>query len=117
MTRFKRNFTFDKNVNELVSTNIRKYRKLTKTTQEQLALDTDKSYDYIRRIEYMKGKVGCSLNTIYEISVVLNTPLYKFFMTEEDEEAINKAIEETVNKLLEKELEKALNDTMKKVVN
>lgn len=93
MTKFKRDFIFDKNVNEIVSKNIKKYRKQAKITQEQLALDIDKSYDYVRRVEFKQGKIGCSLKTIYEISVVLDTPLYKFFMTEEDEEILNKEIE------------------------
>ena len=48
MTRYKREFIFDKNVNEIVSKNIKKYRKQAKVTQEQLALDIEKSYDFVR---------------------------------------------------------------------
>lgn len=84
MTRYKREFIFDKNVNEIVSKNIKKYRKQAKVTQEQLALDIEKSYDFVRRLEFKKGKIGCSLDTIYRISVVLNVPLYKFFIDEEE---------------------------------
>lgn len=83
MTRYKREFIFDKNVNEIVSKNIKKYRKQAKVTQEQLALDIEKSYDFVRRLEFKKGKIGCSLDTVYRISVVLNVPLYKFFIDEE----------------------------------
>ena len=83
MTSFKRDFNFDKNVNEIISKNIRKYRKQAKVTQEQLALDLDKSYDFIRRLEFKKGEIGCSLDTIYRISVVLGVPLNKFFIEDE----------------------------------
>ncbi len=84
MTRYKREFNFDKNVNEIVSKNIKKYRKEKKVTQEQLALDVEKSYDFIRRLEFKKGAIGCSLDTIYKISVVLDVPLYKFFIDEDE---------------------------------
>lgn len=84
MTRYKREFIFDKNINEIVSKNIKKYRKQAKVTQEQLALDIEKSYDFVRRLEFKKGKIGCSLDTVYRISVVLNVPLYKFFIDEEE---------------------------------
>ena len=84
MTRYKREFIFDKNVNEIISKNIKKYRKQAKVTQEQLALDIEKSYDFVRRLEFKKGKIGCSLDTVYRISVVLNVPLYKFFIDEEE---------------------------------
>ena len=84
MTRYKREFIFDKNVNEIVSKNIKKYRKQAKVTQEQLALDIEKSYDFVRRLEFKKGKIGCSLDTVYRISVILNVPLYKFFIDEEE---------------------------------
>jgi len=79
MSTFKRNFTFDKNVREIVSNNIRKYRIKAGITQEQLAVDIGKSYDFVRRLEFKKGEIGCSLETIYKISVVLDTPLRKFF--------------------------------------
>lgn len=84
MTRYKREFNFDKNVNEIISKNIKKYRKEKKVTQEQLALDVEKSYDFIRRLEFKKGAIGCSLDTIYKISVVLDVPLYKFFIDEDE---------------------------------
>lgn len=84
MTTYKREFIFDKNVNEIISKNIKKYRKQAKVTQEQLALDIEKSYDFVRRLEFKKGKIGCSLDTVYRISVVLNVPLYKFFIDEEE---------------------------------
>ena len=79
MTTFKRNFKFDENYMERVSNNIKKYRLQAKITQEQLAVDVEKSYDFIRRLEYKKGKIGCSLGTLYKISIVLNVTIDKFF--------------------------------------
>jgi len=79
MSTFKRNFTFDKNVREIVSNNIRKYRIKAGITQEQLAVDIGKSYDFVRRLEFKKGEIGCSIDTLYRISVVLNTRIDKFF--------------------------------------
>ena len=47
-----------------ISFNIRKYRKIAGITQEQLAVDVGKSYDFIRRLEFKKGEIGCSLDTL-----------------------------------------------------
>lgn len=79
MTTFKRDFDFDDNIMAKVSENIRKYRKIAGITQEQLAVDVGKSYDFIRRIEYKKGAVGCSVDTLYKISVVLGITMDKLF--------------------------------------
>ena len=79
MTRFKREFNFDINIRKKISLNIKKYRLQAGITQEQLALDVGKSYDFIRRLEFKKGEVGCSIDTLYKISVVLETRIDKFF--------------------------------------
>lgn len=79
MTTFKRDFNFDENIMVKVSNNIRKYRTIAGITQEQLAVDVGKSYDFIRRLEYKKGEIGCSLDTLYRISVVLGITMDKFF--------------------------------------
>ena len=79
MAAFKRDFKFDKDIKETISKNIRKYRLEAGITQEQLALDIGKSYDFTRRLEFKKGEIGCSLDTLYKISVVLNTRIDKFF--------------------------------------
>ena len=79
MTTFKRNFSFNKNIKEIVSKNIKKYRLDAGITQEQLAVDIGKSYDFVRRLEFKKGEIDCSLDTLYRISVVLNQPMGKFF--------------------------------------
>lgn len=79
MTTFKRDFKFDENFLETIAYNVRKYRKLAGITQEQLAVDISISSDYVRRFESQKGREGISLKTLYKISIVLNTPMDKFF--------------------------------------
>lgn len=64
---------------EIISQNIKKYRKEAGITQEQLAVDIGRSYDFVRRLEFKKGEVGCSIYTLYKISVVLGQPVGKFF--------------------------------------
>lgn len=79
MATFERKFYFNDNIMVNVSNNIKKYRNLAGITQEQLAADVGKSYDFIRRIEYKKGDIGCSIDTLYRISVVLGVTMDKFF--------------------------------------
>lgn len=79
MTTFKREFNFEDNIMIKISSNIKKYRLLAGITQEQLAVDVGKSYDFIRRLEYKKGAIGCSIDTLYKISVVLGVTMDKFF--------------------------------------
>lgn len=79
MATFKRNFEFEDNIMIKVSNNIKKYRKIAGITQEQLAVDVGKSYDFIRRLEYKKGAIGCSIDTLYKISVVLGIKMDKLF--------------------------------------
>ena len=79
MATFKRNFEFDENIRKKISLNIRKYRLKAGITQEQLAIDIGKSYDFVRRLEFKKGEVGCSIDTLYKISVVLKIRIDKFF--------------------------------------
>ena len=79
MATFKRDFNFNENIMFNISENIKKYRKIAGITQEQLAVDVGRSYDFIRRLEYIKGAVGCSIETLYKISVVLGITMDKFF--------------------------------------
>lgn len=79
MTTFKREFEFDENIMVKVSANIKKYRRIAGITQEQLAVDVGKSYDFIQRLEFKKGAIGCSIDTLYHISVVLGVTMDKFF--------------------------------------
>ena len=79
MTTFKRDFEFNDNIRERISKNIKKYRLKSGITQEQLAVDVGKSYDFIRRLEYKKGEIGCSIDKLYKISIVLSVSIDKFF--------------------------------------
>lgn len=79
LATFKREFNFDDKFMVKVSNNIKKYRLKAGITQEQLAVDVGKSYDFIRRLEYKKGAIGCSIDTLYKISVVLGITMDKFF--------------------------------------
>ena len=72
-------YDFNPNIKKVIASNIRKYRKLRGLTQEQLALLAELSYDFIRRLEYKKGAVGCSIDTLYKISIVLGVTMDKFF--------------------------------------
>ncbi len=65
-----------------VSANIKKYRKIAGITQEQLAVDVGKSYDFMRRLEFKKGAIGCSIDTLYRISVVLGVTMNNFLNRE-----------------------------------
>ena len=84
MATIERKFYFNENIMVNVSKNIKKYRNLAGITQEQLAADVGKSYDFIRRIEYKKGDIGCSIDTLYRISVVLGVTMDKLFEKEKD---------------------------------
>ena len=75
-------YNFNKNIKRIVALNIRKYRKLKGYTQEQLAFYTDRSFEFIRRIESAKGKRGFSVETLWRIATVLEVPLDKFFEEE-----------------------------------
>ena len=79
MTTFKRDFSFNQNIIEVVARNVRQYRKMAGITQEQLAIDIGVSNDFLRRFETTFGKEGMALNTLYKISIVLNVSMDKFF--------------------------------------
>ena len=68
-------YDFNPNIKRIISTNIRKYRKERGFTQEQLALYTELSYDFIRRIETSGGKSGFSVETLYKIATVLEVSM------------------------------------------
>ena len=58
-----------------VSYNIKKYRKMRKYTQEELAEIADISYDFMRRIESSNGKCGFSVFTLYKLALALNVSM------------------------------------------
>ncbi len=68
-------YNFNPNIKSIISSNIRKYRKQRGFTQEQLALYTELSYDFIRRIETSGGKSGFSVETLYKIATVLEVSM------------------------------------------
>ena len=80
-----REFDFNKDIKKIVASNIRKYRRLKGYTQEELALYTDRSFEFIRRIESEEGKRGFSVETLWRIALVLEHPVDDFF----DESVLN----------------------------
>ena len=58
MTINDKNFKFNKNIKATIAKNIRKYRIEKGYTQEQLAVYTDRSFEFLRRIESEHGSVG-----------------------------------------------------------
>lgn len=83
-------YDFDKNIKETIAKNIKKYRKEKGYTQEQLALYTDRSFEFIRRIESDKGKRGFSVETLWRIATVLDEPIDNFFKEDEKKGVTNK---------------------------
>lgn len=71
LATFKREYNFYDKFMVKVSNNTKKYRLEAGIIQEQLAVDLDKSYGLIRRLKYKKEAIGCSIDTLYKISVVL----------------------------------------------
>lgn len=78
-------FDFNKNIKKIIALNIRKYRKEKGYTQEELALYTDRSFEFIRRIESEEGKRGFSIETLWRVALVLEKPIDDFF----DESVLN----------------------------
>ena len=74
----------EKELNSIIGKNIKKYRKLYSInyepiTQEQLAEIINVSVSLISSLESEKTNKGISINTLYKISIVLKTPISKFF--------------------------------------
>ena len=87
MTYNDKNFVFKNNIKEIIAKNIRKFRIEKGYTQEQLAVYTDRSFEFIRRIETDYGRRGFSIETLYRISVVLEKDMSCFF---EDSTSVDK---------------------------
>ena len=71
-------------LNSLIGKNIKKYRLKTiindkPMTQEQLAEEINVSVSLISSLESKKTKKGISIKNLYKISIVLDTPISKFF--------------------------------------
>ena len=69
---------------EIISMNIKKYRKEIKITQRELAELTDYSDEFIRKIESKKAKKNFSIATIYHISLALGIPVGKLFIKDKE---------------------------------
>ena len=71
-------------LNMIIGKNIKKYRLKCKysnksMTQEKLAELINVSVSLISSLESNKCKKGISISNLYKISIVLNTPINKFF--------------------------------------
>ncbi len=70
-------------LNKIIGKNIKKYRRKTfidgkRLTQEKLAELINVSVSLISSLESNKSKKGISINNLYKISIILNTPISKF---------------------------------------
>lgn len=70
---------------ELVSKNIQKQRKLRHMTQEQLAMKTNYSVQFISNIESKKNHQTFSLGTLWRIALVLDIDIKVLFDEDEKE--------------------------------
>ncbi len=59
------------------------YRKLRGLTQEQLAEKIDKSAAFIGHVEAPNVYKAISMDTLFDIAEVLDTPAYKFLSFED----------------------------------
>ena len=75
-------------VYEIISKNIRRYRKQINMTQEELAMKANYSHQFIRKIEAPNVKKTFSLDTVYCIAKALDKNFSDMFIetTEEDKE-------------------------------
>lgn len=69
----------EKKLNTIIGNNIKKYRKLYNKTQKQLAELINVSVSLISSLESQKTNKGISISNLYKISIVLETPINKFF--------------------------------------
>ena len=83
-------------VYEIISKNIRKYRREACITQEELAMRANYSHQFIRRIEAPNVKKTFSLDTIYCLSKALNKNFSDMFIERNDEETNNEFDEDNI---------------------
>lgn len=81
-------------VYEIISKNIRRYRKEAHMTQEELAIEANYSHQFIRRIEAPNVKKTFSLDTIYCISKALNREFSEMFVDPPEEYKDEEDVEE-----------------------
>lgn len=73
-------------VYEIISKNVRRYRKEANMTQEELAMKANYSHQFIRRIEAPSVKKTFSLDTVYCIAKALNREFSEMFIESSDSE-------------------------------
>ena len=86
-------------VYDIISKNIRRYRKEANMTQEELAMKANYSHQFLRRIEAPNVKKTFSLDTVYCISKALNKEFSSMF--EEPIEEYDDNEEELLNNIKE----------------
>ena len=64
----------------IIANNIKRYRKVRKLTQQQLAEKCDFSHEYVRRIESKKSKKHFSLQTLDIYAKALDIPIVFLFV-------------------------------------
>lgn len=64
----------------IIRKNIRKFRKIKKMTQKQLAMGTHLSEDYIGEIESISKEKGFSIATLGRIADALEIDIKNFFV-------------------------------------
>ena len=67
------------NLYEAIASNFKKYRKEANITQAELSERVGVSHEFIRRIESKKGIKTFSVDTLYKISIALNTDIGNLF--------------------------------------
>jgi len=73
-------------VYEIISKNIRKYRREACITQEELAMRANYSHQFIRRIEAPNVKKTYSLETVYRLSKALEKDFGDMFIENDKNE-------------------------------
>lgn len=68
-----------KDIYKLIGQNIKKYRKMQKITQEQLAMKANLSYGFIKNLEAKNVYATISIETLSVIANCLNVPIVKLF--------------------------------------
>ena len=76
----------NKNIYDTVRLNIRKYRRLAKITQQELADLCELSHGYIRDIESIKMGITFSLDAVEKIAKALNIKVKDLFEEIENDE-------------------------------
>lgn len=73
-----KNLKFELNIYDVIRKNIKKYRNEKGLTSAQLAEMVGLEHDFIRQIESLKVAKNFSVDTLYRISIALDTSLDKF---------------------------------------